>query len=224
MLLTTDWSISPKEAVALQRTLKENVQLVPLEKPPRLIGGVDVSMSRFAKEGFGGFVTLSYPELKLMDHSVTLEDIRFPYVPGLLSFREIPMLLTAWKRLVHKPDVIIVDGTGIAHPRRMGIATHLGLELGVPTIGCAKSVLFGTYDEPAREPGSISYMRDPKTGEVIGGALRTRWNVKPIFISPGHLITLDESIAIVYACVRKHKLPEPTRLAHLKVNEYRIQH
>lgn len=224
MRLLTDWNMSPKEAVALQRILQENVRLVPLEKAPRLVGGVDVSMNRFAREGFGGFVTLSFPELVLVDHSVMLEDIRFPYVPGLLSFREIPMLLTAWKRLVHKPDVIIVDGTGIAHPRRMGIATHLGLELGVPTIGCAKSVLFGTYDELAREPGSISYMHDPKTGDVIGAALRTRWNVKPVFVSPGHLITLSESIEIVRACVRKHKLPEPTRLAHLKVNEYRIRH
>jgi len=218
------WDVSPKEAIALQKELRENVRLTPLPHPPRLIGGCDVSMNRFAAEGFAGFITLSYPELGLIDHAVVKDKIPFPYIPGLLSFREIPMLVKAWEKLKTKPDVVVVDGVGIAHPRRLGIATHLGLVLNVPTIGCAKSVLTGIYDEPAREAGSLSYMYDPKKpDEIIGAALRTKDRVKPIFVSPGHLIMLEESVAIVRACVRRHRIPEPTRLAHNTVNEYRVR-
>jgi deoxyribonuclease V len=217
------WNLTPKEAVALQKELREQVKLVPLQHPPMIVGGCDVSMNRFAKEGFAGFVTLSFPELTLIDHAVVKDTIPFPYVPGLLSFREIPMLLKAWEKLKTKPDVLIVDGIGIAHPRRLGIASHLGLVLGIPTIGCAKSVLTGVYEEPGNEPGNVSYLYDKNTKEVIGAALRTKRNVKPVFVSPGHLITLLESIDLVYACVRKHRLPEATRFAHNTVNEYRIK-
>ncbi len=205
----------------MQRELKSLVQLVPLTKPITYIGGCDVSMNRFAKEGFAGFITLSN-EFEPIAESVVKDTIPFPYIPGLLSFREIPMLVKAWEKLPIKPDVIVVDGIGIAHPRRFGIASHLGVLLNVPTIGCAKSVLIGIYTEPDNEPGSYSDLVDPKTGEVIGAALRTKRNVKPVFVSPGHLITLPEAIALVSTCVRKHRLPEPTRLAHNLVNRYRI--
>jgi deoxyribonuclease V len=131
------------------------------------------------------------------------------------------MLLKAWEKLARKPDVLLVDGIGIAHPRRLGIASHLGLVLDIPTIGCAKSVLTGTYEEPGQEPGNWTPLRDSKTGETIGAALRTKRNVKPMFISPGHRITLEESVDLVLRCVRKHRLPEPTRFAHLVMNEYR---
>ena len=218
------WNVSPKEAIALQKSLREQVRLVPLSHPPKFIGGCDVSMNRFATEGFAGFVTLTYPELGLVDHAVVKDTIPFPYIPGLLSFREIPMLAKAWENLKTKPDVLLVDGVGIAHPRRMGIATHLGLVLGIPTVGCAKSVLTGVYDEPAREAGSVSYLHDPRNPkEIIGAALRTKDGVKPMFISPGHLITLEESVDIVRSCIRKYRLPEPTRLAHNTVNEYRVR-
>ncbi len=180
-------------------------------------------MNMFAKEGFAGFITLNYKDLSLVDHSVVKDVIGFPYIPGLLSFREIPMLLKAWEKLKTKPDVIVVDGVGIAHPRRLGIATHLGLLLNVPTIGCSKSVLFGEYEEPDQIPGSISYMKDKYTGEVIGAAIRTKKNVKPIFVSPGHLITLEESIEIVKNCMGKYRVPETTRYAHNTMNEYRIE-
>lgn len=216
------WDVAPRDAVALQKELRERVRLTPLRGPVHLIGGADVSMDRFATEGHAGFVTLTYPGLELVDHSVVRAPIRFPYVPGLLSFREIPMLLRAWAKLTQKPDVIIMDGVGIAHPRRLGIATHLGLELGVPTIGCAKSVLTGIYKEPGRTAGSATPLKDPKAhGEVIGMALRTKDRVKPVFVSPGNGITLEESVALVRGSVRRHRLPEPTRLAHLTVNEYR---
>lgn len=216
--------MSPKEAIELQKKLRNRVRLVPLTHPPTLVGGCDVSMNRFAKEGFAGFVTLSYPALELVEQAVVQDTIPFPYIPGLLSFREIPMLLKAWKKLKKKPDVLLVDGVGIAHPRRLGIASHLGLELDIPTIGCAKSVLYGIYKEPGRRPGSISYLYDTQNKtEVIGAALRTRQNVQPVFISAGHLITLEEAIDIVGKCVQKHRLPEPTRWAHDAVNGYRLR-
>lgn len=217
-----EWNLPPKDAIALQKELCEKVRLVPLEKEPRLVGGCDVSMNRFAKDGFAGFVTLTYPELVMIDHAVVKDEIPFPYIPGLLSFREIPMLLKAWETLEQKPDVLMVDGIGIAHPRRLGIASHLGLILGIPTIGCAKSVLTGHYEEPGNEPGDTSPLIDLKTSETIGMALRTKRNVKPMFISPGHLITLEDSVQLVMRYVRKHRLPEPTRFAHNTMNEYRI--
>jgi len=216
-----DWDGTPAQAIALQKNLRSGVRLTPLTSRVRYIGGADVSMNRFALEGFAGFVVLTYPELGFVSHSVAKAGISFPYIPGLLSFREIPMLMQAWEKLQPKPDVIIVDGVGVAHPRGVGIATHLGLALGVPTIGCAKSVLFGTYEEPSQRPGSISYLYSPSSSEILGAALRTKQNVKPVFVSPGHLITLEESIEIVKSCVLKHRLPEPTRFAHNTVNEYR---
>lgn len=218
-----EWNLSPKEAIALQKELRSQVLLLPLAKEPSVVGGCDVSMNRFAKEGFAGFVTLSYPSLEEIDHAAVEDTIPFPYIPGLLSFREIPMLLSAWERLETKPEVLLVDGIGIAHPRRLGIASHLGLVLGIPTIGCAKSVLMGQYEEPGSERGDWTPLIDLKTNETIGAALRTKKNVKPMFISPGHLITLEDSLRIVMSTVRKHRLPEPTRLAHNTVNRYRIE-
>lgn len=199
------------------------MRLIPLAKEPSLIGGYDVSMNRFAKEGFAGFVTLSYPALEHIKHAVVKDTIPFPYIPGLLSFREIPMLIKAWEKLEAKPDVLLVGGIGIAHPRRLGIATHLGLVLNIPTIGCAKSVLTGVYAEPGNTLGDYMPLVDSKRNEVIGVALRTKSNVQPMFISPGHLITLEDSIRIVMQCVRKHRLPEPTRIAHNTMNEYRLK-
>lgn len=206
----------------LQNELREQVRLEPVRKDPVLIGGCDVSMNRFAKEGFAGFVTLSYPGLVMVGDAFVKDAIPFPYIPGLLSFREIPMLLKAWERLELKPDVLLVDGIGIAHPRRLGIASHLGLMLDIPTIGCAKSVLTGTYEEPGNAFGDFSHLIDSRTSEVIGAAVRTKPNVKPMFISPGHRITLEDSIRLVLSCTRRHRLPEPTRLAHNAMNGYRI--
>lgn len=218
-----EWNLTPKEAVEVQNRLRSEVKLVPLPAAPNLIGGCDVSMNMFAKDGFAGFVTLSFPELREIAHAVVKSELKFPYIPGLLSFREIPLLMKAWEKLSVKPDVLMVDGIGVAHPRRLGIASHLGLILDMPTIGVAKSVLIGTYAEPGNEPGDSSHLIDPKTGEIIGAALRTKKNVKPVFISPGHKITLKEAVELVRACVRKHRIPEPTRHAHMKVNEYRVQ-
>lgn len=215
------WDLAPKDAVALQRELAAQVRLEPLLAEPVRICGCDVSMNRFAKEGFAGFVTLAYPSLETLATVAVKAAIPFPYVPGLLSFREIPMLLGAWERLSEKPEVLLVDGIGIAHPRRLGIASHLGIVLDLPTIGCAKSVLIGSYEEPGGEPGDWSPLADPKTGEILGAALRTKRNVKPMFVSPGHRITLADALRIVMRSVAKHRLPEPTRRAHLLTNEAR---
>ena len=218
------WEHTPKEAIAIQKELRKKVRIESLNTTIRYIGGADVSMNMFAVKGFAGFVVLSYPDLELVDHSVSEESINFPYIPGLLSFREIPMLLKAWDNLANKPDLVIVDGAGIAHPRRLGIASHLGLLLEIPTIGCAKSLLTGVYDEPGDEPGDYSMLYDKyNRSETIGAVLRSKRGVKPLFISPGHMITLRESVEIVKNCIKKHRLPEPTRFAHNTVNEYRLK-
>jgi deoxyribonuclease V len=215
------WNLTPKEAVQLQNNLREQVRIKPLAKKPRLIAGADVSMNLYSNTLFAGFIVLFYPDLTIVDHVVVKATTTFPYIPGLLSFREIPALLKAWEKLEIKPDLVIVDGVGVAHPRRIGIASHLGVLIDKSTIGCAKSVLTGTYEEPAKEAGSLSYLFDPKNKEVIGAALRTKKKVKPVFISPGHNITLDDSLEVIRAVTRSYRIPEPTRLAHNIVNEYR---
>lgn len=216
------WNVTPKEAIELQKELRFKVQLTPLHKEPTLIAGADVSMNLYAKDGFAGFVTLSFPGLASESESVMHGEIPFPYVPGLLSFREIPLLLRSWEKLSPKPDVVIVDGVGIAHPRRLGIASHLGLLLDVPAIGCAKSVLVGTYEEPDQEPLSHAPLVDVLAQELLGYALRTKRGVKPVFVSPGHKITHEEALGIIKQCVRSHRIPEPTRAAHNAVNRHRI--
>ena len=225
-------NLTPKEAVELQKKLREKINLTQLKKKIKYIGGCDVSMNLFASEGFAGFIVLDFEAgdnfMKKINESVVQDKVTFPYIPGLLSFREIPMLLKAWEKLKNNlkilPDVLVVDGVGIAHPRRMGIATHLGLILKIPTIGCAKSVLTGEYKEPENTPGAVSLIYDKyNKKEILGAAIRSKQNVKPIFISPGNLITLEESIEIIKKCLLKHRLPEPTRIAHNTVNEYRVR-
>lgn len=216
------WNVTPKEAIEIQERLRELVQIEPLNKDVHLIGGCDISMSLYSTTFYGGFVVLTYPELELVDQAFVKETVTFPYIPGLLSFREVPSLLHAWEKLATKPDLIAVDGVGIAHPRRIGIASHLGVLLDIPTIGCAKSVLTGVYEEPAETAGSFSYLRDTyHPEEILGAAMRTKNKVKPMFISPGHKITVDQSIKLIRSCVKKHRLPEPTRFAHNTMNDYR---
>ncbi len=219
---THAWNVTPKEAIEIQKQIRDQVRIEPLDKEVKLIAGCDISMSLYSTTFYGGFVVLSYPELELVDDAFVKETVTFPYIPGLLSFREIPSLLKAWDKLKTKPDLIAVDGVGIAHPRRIGIASHLGVLLDIPTIGCAKSVLTGVYEEPSQEAGSFNYLRDrahPK--EILGAAVRTKKNVKPMFISPGHKITVDESITLIQTCIKKHRMPEPTRYAHNVMNDYR---
>lgn len=211
--MRNDWKYTPKEAIELQKQLRERIVLKKLEKPIETIAGVDVSSNRFSKTLYAGFVTLSYPDFTELDHAVICMDATMPYIPGLLSFREIPALMKAWEKLKVKPDLLMVDGQGICHPRRLGIATHLGLLLDMPTIGVAKSKLYGTIVGT----GII----DPKNEEIIGNVLQSKARSNPLIISPGNLITLNESMRIVQKSLKGYRLPEPTRLAHQLVNRYR---
>lgn len=207
------WQVSLAQAQAIQLELAGKVSRVNEVSNPRFIAGVDISATKARGTATGAVVILSYPELKLVEVKVVSGKVNFPYVPGLLSFRESPLVLAACEKLTVRPDLILVDGQGIAHPRRMGIASHLGLLLATPTIGCAKSRLCGTHLVPGIEPGSDAELVD--NGEVIGAALRTKFGASPVYVSIGHQVDLPAAIYWVLACCRGGRLPEPTRLAHL---------
>ena len=206
------WRVSTAQALEIQKKLAAQVSRVGKVTSPRLIAGVDISVNKGYGTGTGAVVVLSYPELDLVETRVVNDSLVFPYVPGLLSFREAPLILAACESLNVTPDLIMVDGQGIAHPRRMGLASHLGLFLDIPTIGCAKSRLCGSHEAPGAEPGSYAELVDGS--EVIGAALRTRAGVKPVYVSIGHRVDLPAAIDWVLACCRGYRLPEPTRLAH----------
>lgn len=222
-----DWDLKPAEAVELQKDLRSRVKIEPLAGPVSLIAGCDISFNKFSETVYAGIVVLKLPELEIVDQATAISNTLFPYVPGLLSFRETPALLEAWERLKTAPDVIVLDGQGLAHPRRFGIACHFGLLAGLPSMGCAKTVLVGKFDEPDPKAGSYSEMIH--RGEVIGAAVRTKNNVSPVFISPGHLIDLPSAIDLTLRCAKgysseataKYRIPEPTRQAHLLVNALR---
>ncbi len=215
------WNVSIPEATQIQKSLRDDIRLTPLTRQPRTVAGADISFERFSDLFHAAIVVFSYPELDVIERATATLRVRFPYVPGYLSFREVPALVKAYDKLKIKPDVIMLDGQGIAHPRRLGVASHVGLALDTPTIGCAKSRLYGVGKDPASRKGSVSRIRDPKDGDVIGAYVRTKDSVKPVIISPGHRITLEESIDIALTCVRSHRIPEPTRLAHNLANEAR---
>ena len=219
-----DWQVTPAEAVALQQQLRSQIRIQPLTKTPKTIAGCDISFNKFEETVYAGIVVLDLETLETIEEAGVVSTATFPYVPGLLSFREIPSLLEAWAKLKTEPDVVMFDGHGIAHPRRIGIASHAGLFLNVPTFGCGKSVLVGKYDEPAPERGSWSPMKH--YGEVIGAALRTKNKVNPVYVSPGHLIDLETAITLTLQCDggRRgygYRLPEPTRRTHNLVNALR---
>ncbi|RYD59574.1 MAG: deoxyribonuclease V [Sphingobacteriales bacterium] len=221
-MLSPDYNqLTPQQAVAIQRKLRERINLRPLDKPVHTIGGTDISFNKYSDTVYAGIVVLSYPELQVIHTATTVAKVTFPYVPGLLAFREVPALLEVWNKLEIKPDVLVLDGHGIAHPRRMGIATHFGVLADIPTIGCGKSRLTGRFEPPADAPFSTSELVDK--GEMIGTVLRTKAKCNPVFVSPGHNITMAESVNLIKHCTRRYRIPEPTRLAHLLVNEVRLQ-
>lgn len=203
------WPADIPTARQIQIELGKKVRIRPLQESPSYVAAVDAA--------FDGEVVIAvaslfvYPSLLPIDDAVAHETLRFPYVPGLLSFREGHAFITAIRRLEHSPDVIIVDGQGIAHPLACGIASHIGALLEMPTIGCAKSRLIGEYSEPGRKKGQWSPLMDKE--KRVGAVLRTRDDVRPVFVSPGHLIDLNSSIAIVLQSLTKYRLPEPIRRA-----------
>jgi deoxyribonuclease V len=205
--------ITPSEAIELQKRLSRSVSRRWGGGPVRLAGAADVHFPAPGRSR-AALVTLTFPGLETVERVVADSPTVFPYIPGLLSFREIPPILEAWKRLEHQPDVLLCDGHGIAHPRGLGFASHLGLVLDIPTIGCAKSHLYGSFEEPGPERGTRSPVRG-KGGGTIGAVLRTRAGVRPVFVSIGHRIDLRTAVRLVLACSPRYRIPVPLRLAHL---------
>jgi len=227
-----EWNLSYAEARRVQGELAGRVEFVPLEREPEIIAGLDCAFSGDGKRTFAAVVVLRVTgcrpglaggpdcfEFELVETATAEQETRFPYIPGLLSFREAPVCLEAVAKLSLLPDLFMIDGQGVAHPRRLGLASHLGLFLDKPTIGCAKSRLIGKFEEPGTEKGAWSPLRDGQ--EIIGAAVRTRSRVKPVFVSVGHKCALEDAIRITLACATKYRIPEPTRLAHQAVSKLR---
>ena len=205
------WDLSPKEAARVQKSLREQLILAWDDRPVDSIAGVDVSISPDAARC--AIVVLRFPELTPLEAATADAPLVFPYIPGLLSFREGPAVLAAWEKLELKPDLLMFDGQGIAHPRGIGIAAQMGLWLDRPTIGVAKSRLYGTHTEPGPMRGDKAELLD-KDGKVIGAVLRTKDNVKPLYFSPGHLMDVEGAVEFTRACDGGYRLPETTRWAH----------
>jgi len=210
------WSVSVDEALNIQKSLRDQVKLSPYETSPTYIGGTDISFNRNEDTFYAGIVVLDFHKLSLVSYSLITDKAPFPYIPGLLSFREIPALLRAWRNLEVVPDLVMLDGHGLAHPRRLGLASHFGLWIDKPTLGCAKKLLTGLHESPGIE--SPAHTPIYEKNEHIGFALRSRTKVKPIFVSPGHLMDQDSALSICLRCITRYRIPEPTRLAHQMVN------
>ena len=215
------WEMDYSAAIRLQCQLRGQVlqkDCVGIDSIS-ILAGADISYNRGDDRFFAAVVLLRFPDMQIMETAGHAATVRFPYIPGLLSFREGPVLLEAFKKLHNCPDVILFDGQGIAHPRGLGLASHMGLFLDVPTIGSAKSRLFGQHDNVGTDVGAFSYLKDGDA--VLGVALRTKKKVKPVYVSPGHRISLETAIRVVLASCRGYRIPEPVRQAHLMVNRMR---
>ena len=206
-----NWNLTPQEAVRIQKEFRERLVLRWDERPIHTIGGVDVSIK--SESTRAAIVVLRYPDLTPLEAALADTPLVFPYIPGLLAFREGPAVLAAWNKLQNKPDLLMFDGQGIAHPRGVGIASHMGLWLERPTIGVAKSRLYGLHSEVGPTRGDRAALLDKNTN-VIGAVLRTREKTNPLYISPGHLMDVDHAVEFVLACSAGYRLPEPTRWAH----------
>ena len=230
------WNMSYSQAAELQKHLAGKVRFAPLKKQPKLIAGIDCAFSKDGEKIIAAVVVLKPPDFAPVETTSALRKVTFPYIPGLLSFREAPACIEAVKKLKNEPDIFIIDGQGIAHPRRLGLAAHLGLFFDKPTIGCAKSRLTGYFEEPASEKGAYSLLKDKKgvkqdtqhairdtQYETIGAVVRTRTNVKPLFVSVGNKCLLKDAIKITLRCATKYRLPEPTRIAHQLVGKIKLK-
>jgi deoxyribonuclease V len=218
--LTHEWDVSVSEAVEIQRRLRDRV--VP--HPPagftaRHVAGADISIERGSDRAFAGIVVIDAATMETVEQASAVVEVRFPYVPGLLSFRELPAVSRVWERLRRKPDVLIFDGVGYAHPRRFGLACHGGVILGVPSIGCAKSILVGTHGPLAETRGSAAELGH--RGEVVGMAVRLRERTQPVYVSVGHLVDLSTAVKVVLSMSTGYRQPETTRRAHRLVNDLR---
>jgi len=240
------WKLSYSEAVELQKRLACEVQFTAIQEPPKLIAGLDCALSKDGQQILAAVVVLGIKSaeqslwgpsessgFEVIETASAAQKLTFPYIPGLLSFRESPVCIEAVERLKTEPDAFLIDGQGIAHPRRLGLAAHLGLFFDKPTIGCAKSRLTGQFKEPPPEKGGYTLLKDvrPKTQdskpdtqyETIGAVVRTRTNVEPVFVSVGNKCLLEDAIEITLSCTTKYRLPEPTRLAHQSVSKLKLR-
>jgi deoxyribonuclease V len=215
----TRWNLTPREAMRLQERLRERVVLEDKFGTVRTVAGADLAFDPATGVAFAGVIVYRFPELFEIERRMARRKLCFPYVPGLLSFRESPILLAAFARLRTEPDLILIDGHGRAHPRLFGIACHIGVLFDKPTIGCGKSLLVGEYEEPAAKSGSASPL--VFRGERVGMVLRTRERVKPIFVTQGHRVSLHSAVRLVRACVDGFRIPKPTREADHYVRDLR---
>lgn len=218
-VITHKWEITCEEARRLQEELRERVILTPPKKRFRYIGGADVSYEKHGDKFYSGIVVWDMERREVIEKASATKRVNFPYVPGLLSFREAPAILDAFYELRSAVDVLIIDGQGIAHPRELGLASHVSLLLGIPGIGCAKTKLVGEHKPVGVKRGSHSALIFG--GKCVGAVLRTQDNVKPLYVSPGHKMNVHRAVDIVLKCALTYRLPEPTRLAHQFVNQLR---
>ncbi len=202
--------MSPAQAAEIQRELRHHVVVRPLERQPQIVAGVDVSIRE--NQARSAVVLLSWPDLQPIEAVTAERPTTFPYVPGLLAFREGPVILAALEKLASSPDVLIFDAHGLAHPRRVGLAIHLGVLLDIPSVGCAKSRLCGEYTEPDQARGSWTHLCEGN--DVVGAVVRTRDEVRPVFVSVGHRVNLPRAVSLVLGCAPRYRLPETTRWAH----------
>ena len=214
------WNITTQEADRIQKKLAKKVQPKGSHKPPGTVAGADISFTRNSLVAYAGAVVMSYPDLQLIGKFTLKGKLSFPYIPGFLSFREAPILTRLFAKIKTRLDLIFLDGQGLAHPRRFGLACHMGLILDRPAIGCAKSRLTGFYDEPGINKGDKSFLVD-ENQETIGAVLRSKNACKPIFISIGHKIDLETALHRTLQCTSHYRIPEPVRQAHNLVNRYR---
>jgi deoxyribonuclease V len=207
-----EWDLPPQEAISLQRTLALRVELQPIPSHFEVIAAADVGYVASVEELVAAMVTFSWPDLQPIERASGVYPITFPYIPGLLSFREIPPLLEVFGKLKRRPDVLLCDGQGLAHPRAFGLACHLGLWLGIPTVGCAKTLLCGKHEPLEFQRGEYRplILKD----RTVGYVFRSRDGVKPLYVSPGHLADLDTSLDIIRRCLGRYRIPEPLRQAH----------
>jgi deoxyribonuclease V len=210
------WDVSTEKAIRIQEILRDRIVLTNTFSRVSLIGGADAAYSKENNLIFGSIAILSYPDMNLIETVMAYGEVSFPYIPGLFSFREGPILIEAFQKLKIKPDVMIFEGHGIAHPKGFGLSSHLGLWIDLPSIGCAKTLLIGPSISqdftPERSKGRFGWIR--QEGKVVGASVRTKEGVKPIYVSPGHRIDLKTSIEIILASCTKFRLPEPLRKAH----------
>lgn len=211
------WNLSCSRAIALQKELADRISFTPLKKAPRTVAGLDCAFSKNGQTILAVVVVLKLPDFQVVEMKSASGKVKMPYIPGLLSFREGPVCIAAAAKLKVAPDLFIIDGQGIAHPRRLGLAAHLGLFLDKPAIGCAKSRLTGTFEMPNRKKGSFTLLKDKN--QTIGAVVRTRTGVKPVFVSAGNRCSLDDAVKWTLKCACKYRLPEPTRQGHLAVSK-----